>query len=377
MYSSLSSFLSYPTHTHVNHLSLTSLPVFDCSLQTSELLTYVNPWSVNGATLNAQDVAASLFGVSLFPYLVLLFFLARPKVGTPPLANFGFQFLLAFVFATIPAGIYAKTAYHDILANVDWLHGSAESLLTITNLLIVFGFRKSRTSPQSNDDKPSAPRETILRDMALPISLAIIVLSSSFQSIFPHAEPANALSIPTWMVHVSSLQEWLIAMKYIWEHAATTGNPRWKGMTWGMLPSHTSGICACTYHFFYNNPDINWIVALQAFLTVFGNTTMAYAAYRIFAYADRNTDSTSDPANGVAVVTTLPESDGELAKNVLISSVLGSLLIKYGELFSDFPFDPQWYSVMSIILVSTAIHGSVYAYKSVQERLPVGSSSPL
>ena len=40
------------------------------------------------------------------------------------------------MFGTIPAGIYAKTHYNSILANVDYLHGSAESLLTITNLLI-------------------------------------------------------------------------------------------------------------------------------------------------------------------------------------------------------------------------------------------------
>jgi hypothetical protein len=33
-------------------------------------------------------------------------------------------------------GIAAKTHYGTSLANVDWLHGSAESLLTITNLLI-------------------------------------------------------------------------------------------------------------------------------------------------------------------------------------------------------------------------------------------------
>jgi hypothetical protein len=30
----------------------------------------------------------------------------------------------------------AKIHYGTTLANVDWLHGSAESLLTITNLLI-------------------------------------------------------------------------------------------------------------------------------------------------------------------------------------------------------------------------------------------------
>ena len=91
---------------------------------------------------------------------------------TPPLALFGFYFLLVFVFGTIPAGILgtspttaaqhpqcssahvvamsllmsihlvaaclraAKTRYGTTLANVDFLHGPAESLLTITNLLI-------------------------------------------------------------------------------------------------------------------------------------------------------------------------------------------------------------------------------------------------
>ena len=47
-----------------------------------------------------------------------------------------FYFLLVFVFGTIPAGIYAKQHYNSILADVDYLHGSAESLLTVTNLLI-------------------------------------------------------------------------------------------------------------------------------------------------------------------------------------------------------------------------------------------------
>lgn len=48
----------------------------------------------------------------------------------------GFYFLLVFVGATIPAGIYCKTVYGTSLANVDWIHGSAESLLTVTNLLL-------------------------------------------------------------------------------------------------------------------------------------------------------------------------------------------------------------------------------------------------
>ena len=80
---------------------------------------------------------------------------------------FGWYFLLAFVAVSIPAGIYgklmqagalagcavpmlrtasvqcmmtispaAKVHYGETLANVDWLHGGAELLLTCTNLFI-------------------------------------------------------------------------------------------------------------------------------------------------------------------------------------------------------------------------------------------------
>lgn len=37
-----------------------------------------------------------------------------------------------------------------------------------------------------------------------------------------HSEPANALSFPTWMVHVSSLIEWLAAMTYVWRWVTQT-----------------------------------------------------------------------------------------------------------------------------------------------------------
>ena len=53
------------------------------------------------------------------------------------LANFGFQFVLLFVLSTIPSGIISKATYGVSLANVDWLHGGAETLLTVANVLIV------------------------------------------------------------------------------------------------------------------------------------------------------------------------------------------------------------------------------------------------
>jgi heme A synthase len=84
----------------------------------------------------------SLFALSLFPYLGFLWFITRSQ-QTPRLALIGFYVLLVFVAVTIPAGIYAKVHYGEALANVDWLHGSAESFLTLSNILVVLGFRQA------------------------------------------------------------------------------------------------------------------------------------------------------------------------------------------------------------------------------------------
>ncbi len=89
----------------------------------------------------------TLFILSLFPYLGFLWFLTRSQQA-PRLALIGFYFTLLFVGVTIPAGIYTKLVYGTSLSNVDWLHGTAESFLTLANTLVVLGFRQAIT--QSN-----------------------------------------------------------------------------------------------------------------------------------------------------------------------------------------------------------------------------------
>ena len=84
----------------------------------------------------------SLFAISLFPYLGFLWFMTRSG-KTPRLALIGFYVLLIFVVVTIPAGIYAQSHYSKALADVDWLHGSAELFLTLSNILVVLGFRQA------------------------------------------------------------------------------------------------------------------------------------------------------------------------------------------------------------------------------------------
>ena len=50
----------------------------------------------------------------------------------------------------------AKLHYGTSLANVDWLHGTAESLLTVTNVLIVLGLRRAFSDASAADSASAA-----------------------------------------------------------------------------------------------------------------------------------------------------------------------------------------------------------------------------
>jgi hypothetical protein len=58
----------------------------------------------------------------------------------------------------------AKVHYGTSLSNVDWLHGGAESLLTLTNLFIVIGLRKAIREAVEDEEKVIAEEE---KDMPL------------------------------------------------------------------------------------------------------------------------------------------------------------------------------------------------------------------
>ncbi|KAL3729414.1 hypothetical protein ACJRO7_026515 [Eucalyptus globulus] len=98
-------------------------------------------------------------------------------------------------------------------------------------------------------------------------------------------EPANALSLPTWAVHVSSVVEWCVAsdctvsILFVRE---MSGYESSEGLSWGMILLLGGAFCACTWHFFYNSESLEVSVALQAALTVIGNTTMCFAAFCIY-----------------------------------------------------------------------------------------------
>jgi len=94
---------------------------------------------VSKPRLSRAMISKALFALSLFPYLGFLWFLLQAN------AAFGADWVLlhsGFVAVTIPAGI-CSSALWSVSGNVDWLHGSAEFFLTLSNILIVLGFRQA------------------------------------------------------------------------------------------------------------------------------------------------------------------------------------------------------------------------------------------
>ena len=91
-----------------------------------------------------------LFGVSIIPYAIFLFYLYKIK----SINNFvktGFSLTVLFVFITILVSIFTLNYYNKSLVEIDFLHGLAESFLTLSDFVILFGFLKLLNSLEVNN----------------------------------------------------------------------------------------------------------------------------------------------------------------------------------------------------------------------------------
>jgi len=339
----------------------------------------------------AGNLAGTFFQASLLPYIGFLYFLGYEPNKTPRQALFGFQFLLLFVASTVFTGIVTKSVYGASLADTDWLHGAAEALLTTSNLYVATGFRGAL----AGDAPPEGPsfRFPALALFALVAAATAVGPSMGFEQhsaflfgagnlgenplagVFDsvRAEPINALSIPTWAIHFSSVFEWLFAMGFVSQYAQATGNERWRWLTYGMLPLHASGVAACSYHFFYNSADVGFLVAVQAGLTLLGNTTVCIAALLIalsngWSLKDLNPFGAKDEGEGegataaATAITTQPVLAAPLlAAELLLLTTAASYLVKYGEAALSLPFEPNALIGWALVVGIPAIVGYRFA----------------
>ena len=83
----------------------------------------------------------ALFAASIIPYAIFLFYLYKIK-SLNKLVKTGYSLTVLFVFITIVISIYTLNYYNKTLVEVDFLHGFAESFLTLSEFVILFGFIK-------------------------------------------------------------------------------------------------------------------------------------------------------------------------------------------------------------------------------------------
>ena len=92
----------------------------------------------------------ALFAASIFPYTLFLFYLYKIK-SINKLVKIGFSLTVLFVFITILVSIFALNYYDKTLVEVDFLHGSAEFFLTLSDFVILFGFIRMLNNIEVNN----------------------------------------------------------------------------------------------------------------------------------------------------------------------------------------------------------------------------------
>ena len=91
-----------------------------------------------------------LFSVSIIPYAIFLFYLYKIKFVNI-FVKTGFSLTVLFVLITILLSIFTLNYYDKTLVEVDFLHGLAESFLTLSDFVILFGFIKLLNSLEVNN----------------------------------------------------------------------------------------------------------------------------------------------------------------------------------------------------------------------------------
>ena len=91
-----------------------------------------------------------LFAASIIPYAIFLYYLYKIKSVNIFVKN-GFSLTVLFVFITIVISIFTLNYYDKTLVEIDFLHGLAESFLTLSDFVILFGFIKLLNSLEVNN----------------------------------------------------------------------------------------------------------------------------------------------------------------------------------------------------------------------------------
>ena len=91
----------------------------------------------------------------------------------------------------------------------------------------------------------------------------------------------HELSFGTWLIHISSVIEWIIAILVINKISTYKKYNLFFLLSLAMVPNLIGAMCAITWHIYDNQENLYGLVSLQGIFTLIGNSTLALAAIGI------------------------------------------------------------------------------------------------
>ena len=92
----------------------------------------------------------------------------------------------------------------------------------------------------------------------------------------------HELSFSTWVIHISSVIEWIVAIFVIFQISRIETYKSFFWLSLAMIPNLISAMCAITWHIYDNQTELYGLVSLQGIFTLIGNTTLALSSFYIF-----------------------------------------------------------------------------------------------
>jgi len=92
----------------------------------------------------------------------------------------------------------------------------------------------------------------------------------------------HELSFGTWLIHISSVIEWIVAIFVIRKISSYEKYNLYFWLSLAMVPNLIGAMCAITWHIYDNQENLYGLVSLQGIFTFIGNSTLALAAIIIF-----------------------------------------------------------------------------------------------
>ena len=92
----------------------------------------------------------------------------------------------------------------------------------------------------------------------------------------------HELSFATWLIHISSVIEWIYALFIIKKISNYKKLEIYFWLSFAMIPNLIGAMCAITWHIFDNQMALYGLVTLLGIFTFIGNSTLAIATIAIY-----------------------------------------------------------------------------------------------